>query len=98
PVQGELHRILTSKFRIPAGLWQLLASRLCAFEHAPSATFPLDMPITDPDDTPILACALAAKADVFVTGDKALLNLLGVKEMPILSPRQLWQKLSGLSG
>ncbi|EQD36000.1 PilT protein domain protein [mine drainage metagenome] len=98
PVYEALHRILTSKFRVPAELWHQLESGLRAFEHAPSVATPLDVPIPDPDDIPILACAVAAKADVFVTGDKALLDLCKVEDMPILSPRQLWQKLSGLGG
>jgi predicted nucleic acid-binding protein len=53
------------------------------------------MAVSDPDDAPVLACAVATKADVFVTGDKALLDLGEIEDMPILSPRQLWQRLSG---
>ena len=44
----------------------------------------------------VLACAVSAKTEVFVTGDKALLDLGTIKNIPILSPRQLWQKLAGL--
>ena len=47
-------------------------------------------------DIPILACALAANADVFVTGDQALLDLRAVDGLSIVSPRQLWSQLSGL--
>lgn len=98
PVQDELHRILASKFRVPADLWRQLESRLQEFEHAPPATTPLEAPISDPDDIPVLACALAAKADLFVTGDKALLDLGTIEGLPILSPRELWQRLSGFGG
>lgn len=97
PVHKELHRILTSKFRVPAALWRELDSKLREFEHAPSANNPLNTPVPDPDDIPILACALAAKTDAFITGDKVLLDLVEVQGMPILSPRQLWQKLTGLA-
>jgi predicted nucleic acid-binding protein len=38
----------------------------------------------------------AGRAVAFVTGDKALLELSGMENVPILSPRQLWQKLAGL--
>ena len=96
PVHKELHRVLTAKFHVPADLWQELASRLREFEQMPSATVPLSVAVPDPDDVPILACAVAAKADVFVTGDKALLDLIKVNDMPILSPRQLWTQLSGI--
>jgi predicted nucleic acid-binding protein len=52
--------------------------------------------IPDPTDVPILACAVSANADVFVTGDRALLELREVEGIPILSVRQFWQKLAGL--
>ena len=94
-VYEELHRLLTSKFRVPAELWQQLESGLLALEHAPSVETPLNTPVPDSDDIPILVCALPAKADVFVTGDKALLELRMIEELPILSPRQVWQRLSG---
>lgn len=95
PVRDELHRVLTEKFRVPAVLWKELVMRLREFEQAPQATAQLAVVIPDPDDVPIIACAVAAKADVFVTGDKALLDLGKVEGMPILSPRELWQGLSG---
>ena len=61
-------------------------------------TTPLAIPIPDSDDAPIVACALAALADIFVTGDKALLGIRKIDNMPIVSPRQLWQLLSGIGG
>ena len=42
-------------------------------------------------DTNVLASALGASADVFVTGDKSLLDLGEVQGMPICSPRRLWE-------
>jgi predicted nucleic acid-binding protein len=96
PVRKELHRVLTTKFRVPASLWRELDERLQEFEQAPPAKAPLNIEISDPDDIPVIACAIAARADVFVTGDKALLDLKRVGDMPILSPRLLWQKLTGI--
>lgn len=40
----------------------------------------------DPDDDHVLACALAAHADVIVTGDRHLLNLGQWKTIRILAP------------
>lgn len=97
PVQKELHRIVVSKFNVPNDLWQELAARLREFEHMPSATIPLSAAVPDPDDIAILACAVAAQADVFVTGDQALLSLGKINGMPIRSPRQLWTQLLGLT-
>jgi predicted nucleic acid-binding protein len=50
--------------------------------------------LPDPDDEAILAAALAGKANVFVTGDKALLNLESVEGLPIITPRGLWESLA----
>ena len=50
--------------------------------------------LPDPDDEAILAAALAGNANVFVTGDKALLNLESVDGLPIITPRGLWESLA----
>lgn len=95
PVREELQRVLTLKFHVPADLWNQLALKLAEFEAVPGTTAIPNVFIPDPDDVPVLACAIAAKADAFVTGDKALLEIGIVEGMPILSPRELWQKLTG---
>ena len=95
PVREELHRVLTTKFRVPADLWNELDRKLHEFEQAPLATAPLNVSVSDTDDIPIIACAITAKADIFVTGDKELLNLGKIEGIPILSPRELWQRLTG---
>jgi len=46
----------------------------------------------DPDDDAVLACALAARADFIVTGDKDLLALGTYRDIAILSASQaLWR-------
>ena len=50
--------------------------------------------LPDPDEEAILAAALAGKANAFVTGDKALLNLESVEGLPIITPRGLWESLA----
>jgi putative PIN family toxin of toxin-antitoxin system len=40
----------------------------------------------DADDDAVLACALAAKADIIISGDKDLLALHPFRNIPILSP------------
>lgn len=96
PVLHELRRVLSEKFGLPerviAGFLVLLKSegRIVRAGNMPALSF------EDPGDIPILACAISGQADVFVTGDKALLGLGRIEGIPILSPRRLWQKLAGL--
>lgn len=52
--------------------------------------------IPDPDDAWIIAAALVAGADWFVTGDKALLDLGAVEGLPLLGPRTAYERLCGL--
>jgi uncharacterized protein len=49
---------------------------------------PVEMPrvvLVDPDDDHVIACALAAQADLIVSGDAHLLNLKSYQRIPILS-------------
>lgn len=52
---------------------------------------PQDLPTPicrDPDDDQILALALAAQADLIVSGDKDLLDLHSFQNIPILTPAE----------
>lgn len=48
----------------------------------------------DEEDNKILECALAARADIIVSGDKHLLNLGKFKKTRILTPRQFFDSLT----
>ena len=92
----ELARTLSDKFHLPRstikGYLDLLRTngRLVAPASMSLAS------IRDSSDAGMVACAIAAKADVFVTGDQALLDLGSVGNLPIRSPRQLWRQLAGV--
>lgn len=96
PVLLELERVLADKLRLPdpvvAGFLGLLKAegRLVESRNNPA------IPIRDADDIPILACAIAGEADVFVTGDKELLDLGRIGKLAIVSPRELWLQLMGV--
>lgn len=96
PVLEELEHILIEKFRLPGpvvgGFLSMLKTegRVVASQKTPSIA------IKDISDIPILAHAIAGKADVFVTGDKELLELRKIDNLPIVSPRELWMQLAGL--
>lgn len=95
-VLRELERVLAEKFRLPQTLIrQYLRLLRAEGELVASGSLPISS-IEDTADAEILACAIAGKADVFVTGDKAVLDLGVLEKVPIRSPRQLWQQLAGI--
>lgn len=47
----------------------------------------------DPADALVAREALAGRADIFVTGDAALLRAGPIESLRIVSPRQLWELL-----
>lgn len=95
PMIGELLRILAGKLRVPPDKIARLRKELDEFVWAPTSDAPLASPIRDPADAAVVACAIAARTDVFVTGDKELLDLREIQGMPIVSPRELWRRLAG---
>ena len=57
-------------------------------------TKPLSQPVCrDEDDDDVLATALAAKAEIILTGDKDLLTLKAFAGIKILSPRQFVERM-----
>jgi predicted nucleic acid-binding protein len=52
----------------------------------------------DADDDAVLACALAARADLIVSGDKDLLVLQAFQGIPILTAAQALQWLKTPTG
>ncbi len=92
----ELQRVLADKFHLPKPVIDGYLDLLRSEGQVVAATGLSAITLSDPDDAPIVACAVAAKADAFVTGDKALLDLAAVGGVPIVSPRQFWQTLTGL--
>jgi uncharacterized protein len=90
-VLEEVERVLTHKFGMPS----VEADRVIAFlrQHPvePKPASPSSVEVRDPDDRWVLASALAARADVLITGDAALLEVDSqVKELAIITPRGFW--------
>jgi putative PIN family toxin of toxin-antitoxin system len=50
--------------------------------------------IDDPDDDAVLACAVAAKADLMVSGDPHLLKLAQYEGIPIVTPAEAVERLA----
>ena len=49
--------------------------------------------LADPDDDHVLACALAAQADLIVSGDRHLLDLKGYRGIPIVSAAEALRRI-----
>ena len=93
PVVAEVLGIMQRKFRVGNALLAKVEAELRLLEIVPAQTAAPKLPIKDSEDPWIIACAMAWKADCFVTGDPELLGLGKVKNMPIFSPRVCWEKL-----
>ena len=93
PVLKELERILPNKL----GQSESITERFISLLRSEGFLITNDYPapsLPDPEDEPIVASALAGGATVFVTGDKALLKLITIEQLPIISPRAFWKRLS----
>jgi putative PIN family toxin of toxin-antitoxin system len=92
-VLSELKRVLRTQFGVAQDLIvdfiSLMRQDTVLAEPGPLPT----IQIRDQDDLPILSAAISAEADVFVTGDKELLDIGHMENLAIISPRQFWDKL-----
>jgi predicted nucleic acid-binding protein len=92
-VLDEVRRVLRLKIGVSPGLVADFVRWLQQeADVAPAARLP-DVELSDRDDLPILGAAVAAGAEVFVTGDRELVELGNVEGMRVLSPRQFWEGL-----
>lgn len=87
----------TGKFAnvlLRAGLTRefILAELQAAVEIVHPAPLP-DRVCRDPDDDDVLACALAARADMIVSGDRDLLDLHEYRGIPIVSPSSALERI-----
>lgn len=90
-VLTELKRVLKHKIHLPGEQIQEILIFLESQTVQPKPTAPSSIPTRDEEDQWVLASALAAKADVFITGDKDLLDVAGeVGGLTITDPRGFW--------
>lgn len=93
PLLTETEKVLAKKLKSPPDL----ISEFIFFLKEDAVLSPLinrpDVPLKDKDDLIILGPALGGQADLFVTGDKEILDLQKVGRMEIMSPRGFWEKL-----
>ena len=88
----RIHTVLTQRGLVASELVSQIGL-LSDVVSAPALPYPVSR---DPDDDAILACAVAAKADLIVSGDKDLLVLQSHAGIPILTAVLALERL-GLS-
>ncbi len=95
-VLDELERILATKIRLPEAVAAEIRASLREHPVQPRPSSSGDLPIRDPDDAWVLASALAAGADVLISGDPHLLDVADDgADIRITSPRGFWSMLRG---
>lgn len=94
PVVLEVLDILQRKFKATETLLTKVEAELRLLEVIPAQASAPNLPIHDQEDPWVLACALQAKVDYFVTGDTELLALSSVEHLSIISPRACWDILA----
>jgi putative PIN family toxin of toxin-antitoxin system len=92
-VLREVSKALRQKLKLPPAR----AAEIVEFVSGEATQFvdesePSDARVA-PDDALVLGEAIAAKAEVFVTGDAALLKFGAVEKLPIVTPRRFWEML-----
>ena len=89
----ELERVLREKFGVPDDVITELIKVLQQDAHVSTPISLPDIKILDKNDVLILSSAVNGKADLFVTGDKELLELGTVQNLEIVSPRMFWERV-----
>ena len=92
-VLRELEKALREKIKLPvvrsAEIVDFVSDEATqVVDHAKPANVRVD-----PADAIVLGEALAGQADLFVTGDAALLRVAAIGALEIVSPRRFWEVL-----
>lgn len=82
-ILDETARILKTKFKVPDDVQELRQELVGFAKHVPP-TETLDAVPADPNDNPIVECAVAAHAETIVTGDAHLLSLGSYRGIEII--------------
>jgi len=93
-VLAELRDVLSRKGRLPAAQIEAIEAFLRDQPVAPRPQQTLQLELVDADDEWVLASAVLAEADVFVSGDQGVLACVQ-PPLPLLSPRACWEQLRG---
>lgn len=94
---AELEGVLVLKFQYPTDVAELVVAEWRALSEHVEPGSELTVIAQDPSDNRVLECAVSARADAIVSGDKHLLALKAFRGIPILSPHQFLSRDAGRS-
>ena len=93
-VLAELRDVLSRKGRLPPQQIDAIEAFLREQPVAPRPTQTLELGLVDAVDEWVLASAVLAQTDVFVTGDQGVLACSN-PPLPLVNPRGCWEQLRG---
>ncbi len=91
-VLAELRDVLSRKGRLPMQQIESIEAFLRDQPIAPRPATILELGLVDADDEWVLASAVLAEADLFVTGDQGVLAC-PTPPLMLLNPRSCWEQL-----
>lgn len=89
-VLTELRRVLRRRFKAPGPTVDAILAFLREYEVVSKPKQSADLPTRDLDDRWIVTSAVAAGADVLISGDHDLLDVAGSAPLRILAVRAFW--------
>ncbi|MDP8226541.1 MAG: putative toxin-antitoxin system toxin component, PIN family [Candidatus Celaenobacter polaris] len=95
PLISELTRNLKSKIRLSDEMIEEFVSFLQKDSIKVNPEKVITINGIDENDRKIITCAIHRNAEVFVTGDKELLDLHKIEKLTIISPREFWERSKG---
>ena len=97
PLFTEVERVLRDKIGAPKDLIADILWLLQQEAHLSSPDPQIQLSLNDKADISILSSAINGGVEVFITGDREILNLKTIGNLEILSPRDFWEKMIGQS-
>ena len=85
-VAEEVRRVLSVQLRLSGPALEVAEEVLAECDIVPSTNAPCPVSVRDPDDERVLAEAIAAGAEILVSGDQDLLLVAETSPSRILSP------------
>jgi len=87
----EVAAVLADKIGAPSDLISALIALLRDGAELSEPLKAVEIPVRDRSDRVLLSAAWNGKAEIFVTGDRELLELHEIGTMAVVSPRAFWE-------